>query len=139
MTHLTQQLEDKKKGCGRNRNTFICCMNEDDICRNDKYCCLCQAEIAILEQAIAEIKCKEEEFRELLNEEIGKNYQQGYEDCEKIAIAEMQKQRQEILDKIDKCYEELECSDEVYNRHILQAINYIHNEIKQLNQPKTAQ
>jgi ribonuclease HII len=101
MTDLNKQLEDKKKELeeqiferdwGDNFGTKE--FNENKVN-------ILQAEIAILEQAIAEIKSKEDEFKELLNKEIGRNYQEGFEDCEKIAKAEMQKQRQESLDKID--------------------------------------
>ena len=83
MTPLTQQLKDKKKGCGKKFNlnpfgyvcgTLLKQWTPDNTGKEEvDLCPTCQAEIAILEQA----------------------------------IAEMQKQRQEILDKIRKFQKEL--------------------------------
>jgi hypothetical protein len=116
MTQLTQQLEDKKKGCGciTAGNEEFGTMNcgyiwgkwDEDKWIDDKeptYCDNCKAEIAILEQAIAEIE----------------------------------KQRQEILDKID----ELEFTNIVRMNSNLGA-NTTQDRIKeyikqQLNQQKT--
>ena len=77
MTPLTQQLEDKKKGCG-NDTKYMHGMNTllDKKCGEypfkDKglpiiYCPTCKAEIAILEQAIAEIKKQRQNFIDIIN------------------------------------------------------------------------
>jgi hypothetical protein len=106
--NLTKQLEDKKKGCnlqfsipkGKKSLTILIC-NSEHICETCKY------EIAILEQA----------------------------------IAEMQKQRQEILEIIDDFEEEVNKSEV----RTTEEKKVIFVELKllriklQLNQPKTGQ
>lgn len=116
--NLNQQLEDKKKGCGRKfisgENEYTCGdrwylhpIKGDvyDILTN--YCDDCKSNIAILEQA----------------------------------IAEMQKQRQEILEIIDDFEEEVNKSEV----RTTEEKKVIFVELKllriklQLNQPKTEQ
>jgi hypothetical protein len=90
---LPQQLEDKKKGCGTYlydsdfedlQDLFehrVDCGVQEVITGEMQYCKTCKAEIAILEQALAEIN-------DLCNKLFEKDLL-------------LQKQRQEILDKID--------------------------------------
>lgn len=76
MTPLTQQLEDKKKGCGcefiDGKNVYNCGERwYTHHIKGDVYDCLpnycpkCKYEIAILEQAIAEIKLWKEEVERI--------------------------------------------------------------------------
>jgi hypothetical protein len=67
--NLTKQLEDKKKGCGQeiNQNNYI----NRTILRcseNTEYCPKCKYEIAILEQAIAEMQKQRQEEIKFLEE-----------------------------------------------------------------------
>jgi predicted RNA methylase len=71
MTNLSQQLEDKKKGCrkllitGTGTGKLSC----GDYTDNNKnfYCDKCQEIIAILEQAIAEMQKQRQEIFTILN------------------------------------------------------------------------
>jgi hypothetical protein len=90
MTQLTQQLEDKKKGCGciTAGNEEFGTMNcgyiwgkwDEDKWIDDKeptYCDNCKSEIAILEQAIAEIKKQRQEIIEDIKT-LGRNNKAYY-------------------------------------------------------------
>jgi hypothetical protein len=132
MTPLTQQLEDKKKELnGLVNNPKINWYNgwEKGTTKREERLLL-QAEIAILEQAIAEIKKKDEIidfYAETLKETNEKNK------------TEMQKQRQEILDEIrqrKKVYEN-EKSEVDGTWDAWFELRQVELFIEQLNQPKT--
>jgi hypothetical protein len=132
MTPLTQQLEDKKKELnGLVNNPKINWYNgwEKGTTKREERLLL-QAEIAILEQAIAEIKKKDEIidfYAETLKETNEKNK------------TEMQKQRQEILDEIrqrKKVYEN-EKSEVDGTWDAWFELRQVELFIEKLNQPKT--
>lgn len=65
MTPLTHQLEDKKKGCGCSLRIVDLGLGEEIfICNSRELCKTCQAEIAILEQAIAEMQKQRKDYEE---------------------------------------------------------------------------
>jgi hypothetical protein len=122
MTPLIQQLKDKKKGCGcefiDGKNVYNCGerwythhIKGDVYDCLPNYCPICQSNIAILEQAIAEIDdlCSKLFEKDLL----------------------LQKQRQEILEKID-----LYLMVTKGNYECQKALEELK---QQLNQPKTEQ
>jgi hypothetical protein len=145
MTDLTQQLEDKKKGCrkllitGTGSGKLSC----GDYTDNNKnfYCDKCQEIITIIEQAIAEIKnikdIQDAREQEAYAKGFGEGFEKGKEDA-----------RQGILDKIDK----IDFPDKLYDKKhinmysgdIMTGWEEVDKEIKciikeQLNQPKTTQ
>lgn len=65
MTNLTQQLEDKKKGCNDEYNYTGENCGKMHFDGKIHYCKTCRTQIAILEQAIAEIKILEEELKRM--------------------------------------------------------------------------
>lgn len=83
MTPLTQQLEDKKKGCGslfidENGNDAPCkLLLVDRVEPEPHFCPTCKSNIAILEQAIAEIKKQRQEIIEDIKT-LGRNNKAYY-------------------------------------------------------------
>jgi hypothetical protein len=129
MTPLTQQLEDKKKELKQDKALGI---------GNRIY--RLQAEIAILEQAIAEIKNIQSQQT---SKEIVSSPELANADISNL----LQKQRQEILEKIDKVIPtnwldnklSIFYGDKTFDeRKIERLLLGIKQELKeQLNQPKT--
>lgn len=83
MTPLTQQLKNKKKGCGslfidENGNDAPCkLLLVDRVEPEPHFCPTCKSNIAILEQAIAEIKKQRQEIIEDIKT-LGRNNKAYY-------------------------------------------------------------
>ena len=88
---LFKQLEDKKKGCGslfidENGNDAPCkLLLVDRVEPEPHFCPTCKSNIAILEQAIAEIKKQRQEILRLLKVDLLGN-ECRCDDCIKVAI-----------------------------------------------------
>ena len=89
-------IEELRKGCGK----WIDLGVVQEECSNYLLCETCQAE---LDQTLI---C-EKIANEAIKEEVGKNYQEGYEDCEKIALIEINKEKQKHKDFVEKIKEQL--------------------------------
>jgi hypothetical protein len=159
MTPLTQQLEDKKKGCKEQIEKYDLILKCGDwipteFDRIKVYCPQCQAEIAILEQAIAEIeniKSQQQNDRKIsLGETTLVDGMQTIVTQENISadISNLlQKQRQEIVSLIDKLpKKDIEPRDDDYGLYteikdskygLFVKVEDLELLKQQLNQPKT--
>jgi trimethylamine:corrinoid methyltransferase-like protein len=109
MTPLTQQLEDKKKGCGEKRfNSYHDCGEYDCDAQCYFYCNECKEIIAILEQAIAEIEKQRQEILEeigykIFSEDEQKSnnvwYKKGWDDNASRINKELQQLNQPKIEK----------------------------------------
>jgi hypothetical protein len=159
MTPLPQQLEDKKKGCGEMFQPFLSSdefYNDEEIfwkCGdlwNEKplLCPSCKAEIAILEQAIAEIKeLQSQQTKPLEFVETDRGCKPisltGITRCnsskDKTADTSnlLQKQRQEIEKVFERVLNRIIGKIEDSRNNGEMIIDYCKKIKEQLNQPKT--
>lgn len=136
---LFKQLEDKKKGCGslfidENGNDAPCkLLLVDRVEPEPHFCPTCKSNIAILEQAIAEIKKRDKDIDELAESSTFALCALMKENKE--LKDEMQKQRQEIIEDIKT----LGRNNKAYYS-MIDGKNHIDiciEDVEQLNQPKT--
>lgn len=124
---LVKQLEDKKKEYKELYNSNHKNFPNSNVCRTCAKMNRCQAEIAILEQAIAEIKKRDKDIDEL---------------AESSTFALMQRQRQNFIDIINSLGEirgksnDLQCI-KLGESFSTNSVEWLKKELlKQLNQPK---
>jgi hypothetical protein len=131
--NLTQQLEDKKKGCGKLLGKGYNC--GEPLTVESYYCPICQAEIAILEQAIAEMQnlkdIQDAREQEAYAKGFGEGFEKGKEDA-----------RQEILEDVEEILNEFINESNMDGRGI--CFNFhdtdlfeLRDKLSKLNQPKT--